>query len=91
MLPLLSHRLKVFVLVVATAAVAAVVAHGLRARRPPNPAPIAIQDGKTIDFSDGTATVKDSAADKAAMDSAMKEMDAATKDVTFPADPPPKK
>jgi hypothetical protein len=91
MLPLLSHRLKVFVLVVATAAVAAVVAHGLRARRPPNPAPIAIQDGKTIDFSGGTAVIKDSPADKAALDSTVKAMDEAAKTVTFPADAPAKK
>jgi hypothetical protein len=55
------------------------------------PAVVAIPDGKTIDFSDGSPAVKDSAADKAAMDAAVKEMDAASKDVTFPANPPPKK
>jgi hypothetical protein len=52
---------------------------------------VAIQDRKTIDFSDGTPVVKESAADKAAMDSTMKEMDAASKDVSFPASPAPKK
>jgi hypothetical protein len=58
------------------------------------PRPIAvvpIQDGKTIDFSDGTPVIKDSPADRAAMDAAVKEMDAAAKDVTFPAEPAPKK
>jgi hypothetical protein len=58
------------------------------------PRPVAvvpIQDGKTIDFSSGTPVVKDSPADRAAMDAAVKEMDAAAKDVTFPAGPAPKK
>jgi len=53
--------------------------------------PVAIQDGKTIDFSDGTPAVTQSAADKAATDAAVKEIDAASKDVSFPAEPPPKK
>jgi len=52
---------------------------------------VPIQDGKTIDFSGGAPAVKDGAADKAAMDAAVKAMDAASKGVTFPADPPPKK
>lgn len=52
---------------------------------------VPIQDGKTIDFSDGTPRVKDGAADKAAMDAAVREMDAAAKDVSFPPDPAPKK
>jgi hypothetical protein len=52
---------------------------------------VPIQDGKTIDFSDGTPKVRDGAADRAAMDAAVREMDAASKDVSFPADPPPKK
>lgn len=52
---------------------------------------VPIQDGKTIDFSDGTAVVRDGAADKAAIDAAVKQMDAASKDVTFPAEPAPKK
>lgn len=52
---------------------------------------IPLQDGKTIDFSGGTAEVKDGAADKAAVDKAVKDMDAASGTVTFPADPPPKK
>ena len=52
---------------------------------------VTLQDGKTIDFSGGTAEVRNSAADKAAMDKAVKDMDAASSTVTFPADPPPKK
>lgn len=56
--------------------------------------PVAIEDQKTIDFSNGKAVVKDSAEDKAVIDKAVKEMDAATKDVTFgptPAADPKKK
>jgi hypothetical protein len=65
---------------------------------------VAIQDGKTIDFSTGKPVVKNSADEKAIIDAAVKEMDAAAKDVSFapnsspgqekkPADPttlPPK-
>ncbi len=53
----------------------------------PPPAPvkneIAIEDGKTIDFSPGIAVVKDEADEKAALARALKEMDEATKNVTF--------
>lgn len=58
----------------------------------PNP-PVAIQDNKTVDFSSGKPVVKNSAEDKAAIDAAVKEMDAATKDITFgpTPSPPPKK
>jgi hypothetical protein len=52
---------------------------------------IPIQDGKTIDFSGGTPVVRDGASDKAAIDAAVKEIDAASRDVSFPADPAPKK
>lgn len=45
--------------------------------------PVAIEDGKTIDFSSGKPVVKDSTQDKAAIDKAVKEMDDAAKDVTF--------
>ena len=48
---------------------------------------IAIQDGKTIDFSSGKPVVKDTPREKAIMASAVKEMSAAAKDVTFA--PPP--
>ncbi|MCC6416567.1 MAG: hypothetical protein IT582_11715 [Opitutaceae bacterium] len=48
------------------------------------PAPVtSIQDGKTIDFSTGQAVVRDDAADRAALEKAKREMDAATADITF--------
>lgn len=50
----------------------------------------AIEDRKTIDFSGGKAVVKDSAEDKAIMDASVKEMEEATKNITFeplPAQP----
>lgn len=55
---------------------------------------VPIQEGKTIDFSSGKPVVKESAADQAAIDAAKKEMDEATKNITFeptPPPPPPKK
>ncbi len=52
-------------------------------------AEVAIQDGKTIDFSSGVAVVKDDAKQKAVIDKSVKEMDSAAKDVTF--GPPPQK
>jgi hypothetical protein len=59
---------------------------GIAARTNPS---VAIEDGKTIDFSSGKPVVKDSAQDKAAIDAAVKEMEEAVKDVTF--GPPPAK
>jgi hypothetical protein len=56
----------------------------------PAPAVVPIVDGKTIDFSSGTPTVRDSPADQAVIDAAVKEMDEATKSVTFHGDPPKK-
>ena len=53
-----------------------------------------IQEGKTIDFSSGKPVVKESTDDKAVIDAAKKEMDEATKNITFeptPAQPPKKK
>ena len=55
------------------------------------PAVVSIQDGKTIDFSNGSPAVKDGPADRAAMDKAVREMDEASKDVTFPAETQQKK
>ncbi len=66
----------------------------------PAPAPpvshpeVPIQEGKTIDFSSGKPVVKESTDDKAVIDTAKKEMDEATKNITFeptPAPPPKKK
>lgn len=44
---------------------------------------VPIQDRKTIDFSSGKPVVKDSAAEQAAIDRAVKQMDAAAAGVTF--------
>jgi hypothetical protein len=72
---------------------------------PPPPAPaaktskpeVAIQEGKTIDFSSGVAVIKDDARQKAIIDKSVKEMESALQDVTFgppapkPAEPAPTK
>lgn len=54
---------------------------------------VEIQDGKTIDFSTGKPVVKNSAEEQAIIDAAVKEMDAAAKDVSFgpTASPAPEK
>jgi hypothetical protein len=57
--------------------------------RSPSPTPVPIPDGKTLDFSGGSAVVKTTAGDKAALDQGLKEIDDATKSVTFPANPAP--
>jgi hypothetical protein len=48
-------------------------------------AAVPIQDGQTIDFSQGRPVIKDDAADKARMDGALRQIDEATQGVTFPA------
>jgi hypothetical protein len=50
-----------------------------------------IVDGAAIDFSTGKPVVSTSAADKASMDAAVKQIDEAAKGVTFKADPTPTK
>jgi hypothetical protein len=55
----------------------------------PTPTPVPIQDGKTLDFSGGSAAVKETSADKAALDQGLKEIDDATKSITFSAHPAP--
>jgi hypothetical protein len=57
---------------------------------------VAIEDGKTIDFSSGAPIVKDDQKQKAAIEKSLKEMDAAARGVTFgppktPANNPPAK
>jgi hypothetical protein len=81
-----------------TLAVVVAIALGyaiMRVGSPQRHPEVAIQDGKTIDFSSGRAVVKDSAKEKAAIDKAVKEMEEASKAVSFssPAQPPvaPKK
>lgn len=51
----------------------------------PMPPEIPIEDGKTIDFSQGKAEIRNTTEDQAAMDAALKEMEEAAKDVTFGA------
>ena len=77
----------------ALAAAATAAAFWLYAAQPRTHAPavVPIQDGKTIDFSSGKPVIKDSSADKAKLDAAVKEIDEASKDVTFPATAPKKK
>jgi len=86
-----NRLLWIFVAVVVLSAVALLLTHRKTAPHPE----VAIQDGKTIDFSSGKPVVKDSAKEKAAIDKAVKEMEAAAKDVIFssPTAPPatPKK
>jgi hypothetical protein len=54
------------------------------ATAPASPLPeVAIQDGKTIDFSSGKPVLKNSPEEQAAIDAAVKEIDAATKGVIF--------
>ena len=57
--------------------------------QPAAPVDLTKNDGKTIDFSSGRPVVKDSAADRAAIEKAKKDMDAAVKEVSF--GPPAKK
>jgi hypothetical protein len=88
----LKNRRLATALVAAALTAAALWAYGTRSRqRPSAQAPVAIQDGKTIDFSGGSPVVKDSAADRAALAAAVRDMDAAAKTVTFPATAQPAK
>jgi hypothetical protein len=73
----------------AAAAVPAAPEAVLLPTRAPSPTPVPIQDGKTLDFSGGSAVVKENADDKAALDQGLKEIDEATKSVTFSAIPAP--
>lgn len=59
-------------------------------RARPAPAVVPIADGKTIDFSSGAPRIRDSAADQAVIGASVKEMDEATRSVTFQGDPPKK-
>jgi len=86
------NRKNALSLALAAATVAAALwayASHRRAARPAEPVPV--QDGKTIDFSGGSPAVKDDAASKAAMDSALKQIDEASRTVTFSGEPTPTK
>lgn len=72
-------------------AVVAAIALGylmMRVGSPRRQPEVAIQDGKTIDFSSGRAVVKDSAKEKASIDKAVKEMEEAAKTVSFSSPTP---
>ena len=91
-IPSLKNRRVIPLLASAAATAAALWAYAFQPKAPArNPGPVTIQDGKTLDFSSGTPVIKDTAADKAALDAAVREIDAASKDVTFPADSKEKK
>ena len=57
------------------------------ATRPSPTVEIAIEDGKTIDFSKGSAEIRSNPSDQDAIAAALKEMQEATKDMTFGAPP----
>jgi hypothetical protein len=76
---------------IAAAATAAVIWAYASHRRGDRPSPVPIQDGRTLDFSNGSPQVGESAADKAALDKGVKEIDEATKNITFSAQPTPAK
>jgi hypothetical protein len=84
-----NRLLLVFVAVVVLSAVALLLARWKTGGGKPAPE-VAIQDGKTIDFSSGRPVVKDTAKEKASIDKAVREMDEAAKGVTFTS-PTPKK
>ncbi|HEY1848873.1 MAG TPA: hypothetical protein VGG37_06690 [Opitutaceae bacterium] len=75
----------------AISAAAAAAALWAYASQPRRAAFVPIVDGRTIDFSSGAPVVSQTAADKAEMDQAVKDMDAAAKDVTFPSTAPARK
>lgn len=54
----------------------------------PEPVDLTKHEGQTIDFSSGKAVVKDTAADKAALEAGLKDIADATKDVTFGPEKP---
>jgi hypothetical protein len=99
MIPSLNARRAIVILIGAAAMAGALWAYAYRApvvATPltvvAKPAPVTpIVDGATLDFSGGKPAVGTSAADKAAMDAALKQIDEANKSVTFPADTTAKK
>jgi hypothetical protein len=86
-----SQRRIASVLLAAAATAAVLWAYGSRlgGKRAAPPAPVPIQDARTINFSSGSPVVGDSAADKAALDAGVKAIDDATRNITFPAEAKP--
>jgi hypothetical protein len=84
----LNTRRAITGLLAAAIAVAAFWAYSKRGKGPaPKAEPTAIVDGATLDFSGGKAVVGPSASDKAAIETAVRQIDEATKSVTFPDEP----
>lgn len=82
------YRLRLVLLFLALLAGVALAWRHEQRRRAARPVPI--EEGKTIDFSSGRAVVRDSSADRAALEAASREMDEAARDVTFaPTQPTP--
>lgn len=79
-------------LVLIVIAVAAASGWFRRARQVPAPphAPVAIQDRATVDFSSGRPVIKNDAAEQALIDAALKDIDAAAKNIKFAPLVPPK-
>jgi hypothetical protein len=86
-----STRRITSVLVAAAATAAVLWAYGLGrgGSRAAPAAAVPIQDGRTINFSNGSPVVADGAADKAALAAGVKAIDDATRNVTFPAEVTP--
>jgi hypothetical protein len=55
---------------------------------PPAPIDLEKHDAKTIDFSSGQPVVKDTPADRATLEQGLKDIEEATRDVTFAAPKP---
>lgn len=77
-----NRPLWIFVAVIVLSAVALLLMDWQTDSMKPR-AEVAIQDGKTIDLSSGRAVVKDDAKGKAAITQGMKEINEASKGVTF--------
>lgn len=82
-----NRPLWVFVAVIVLSAVALLLMDWQTASMKPKPE-VAIQDGKTIDFSSGRAVVRDSAKEKAIIEKSVKDMEEASKGVTFTSPQP---
>ena len=72
----------VFCVVIILSACALFLAWKIADSSKPRPE-VAIQDGKTIDFSSGRPVVKDTAKEKASIEKSVKEMEEAAKGVSF--------
>ena len=89
--PAMKNRLLwVFVATLALSAVALVWVTQQKGRVVPHPE-VAIQAGKTIDFSSGKPVVKDAEKEKAALAKGVREINAAQQGVSFSSPKPPEK